>query len=245
LAFFAFNLVSHYVSFRAQSVEANKNVTQGERTAVKAAVKPALRVGIQVGHWKSHEVPAELDALYWNTGASAGGVDEVDVNLDIAQRVATLLEKQGVVVDVLPATIPEDYEADAFIAIHADGNEDTTVSGYKVAYSQWDSTGKAEKLSAYIESAYGNATTLREDSTLAISDDMTQYYAFNFIKYLHSLDESTPGAIVEVGYITNSHDRSLITNSAQKSAQGIADGIMAYLKAPKTTPTPTPKSSPN
>src|SRR5690242_6750597 len=49
------------------------------------------RVGLQVGHWKAAELPDELAALRSQNGASAAGVNEVDVNLAIARQVAALL----------------------------------------------------------------------------------------------------------------------------------------------------------
>src|SRR6266436_6582429 len=49
------------------------------------------RVGIQAGHWMTDNVPPELQRLDAATGASWNGVNEVDINLDIAQRVAALL----------------------------------------------------------------------------------------------------------------------------------------------------------
>src|SRR5256885_12053320 len=64
------------------------------------------RVGIQVGHWKTDEAPAELDRLVVQTGASWEGINEVDVNLDIAQRVAVILNTKGIAVDLLPTTVP-------------------------------------------------------------------------------------------------------------------------------------------
>ena len=198
-------------------------------TVEAAAIKKGYRVGIQAGHWKNAELPTELKALYWSTGASAGGYDEWEINLDIAQRVATILEADGISVDLLPATVPQDYAADAFVAIHADGNDDATVSGYKVAPSLWDTDGRAQELSDDIAASYARDTSLQSDSALAISDDMTQYYAFNYGKYLHSIDARTPGVLVEAGYITNTSDRRYLTQSADSVARGIADGIVMYV----------------
>src|SRR5437762_2554246 len=46
------------------------------------------RVGIQVGHWKLGDVPSEFPHLAEQTGGEFEGVHEVDVNLDVGQRVA-------------------------------------------------------------------------------------------------------------------------------------------------------------
>ncbi len=58
-------------------------------------------------------------------GLSKDILEEADVVLEIAKKVKTSLEAKGVVVDLLPATIPIDYFADAFISIHADGNNNS------------------------------------------------------------------------------------------------------------------------
>src|SRR5215213_2908938 len=52
------------------------------------------RVGLQAGHWRTHEIPAELRGL--GPGTSAGGRDEWEVNLDLAERTAALLRAAGV-----------------------------------------------------------------------------------------------------------------------------------------------------
>ena len=92
------------------------------------------RVGLQAGHWKAQELPDELQRLRERGGGtSGGGKAEWEVNLAIVEETAFLLRAQGIVVDILPATIPKAYWADVFIAIHADGNTNPNVSGFKVA----------------------------------------------------------------------------------------------------------------
>jgi hypothetical protein len=201
-------------------------VVQGKSLA---SIPIPLRVGIQVGHWKNEELPAELHSIYWNFGASANGYNEVDINLAVAQMVGALLEKQGIVVDILPSTVPHSYKADAFIAIHSDGNDDKTISGYKVAPSAWDVNGKATLLASTIATSYGNDTHMTLGSSQSINESMTQYYAFNSAKYTHAIDLLTPGVIIELGYITNAQDRQMITKSDDLVAQGVTDGILKYL----------------
>jgi N-acetylmuramoyl-L-alanine amidase len=65
-----------------------------------------LRVGLQVGHWKSNELPDELKTLRNNTGASGDGKTEWEVNYAIAQKTADYLTEAGIKVDILPATVP-------------------------------------------------------------------------------------------------------------------------------------------
>ena len=185
------------------------------------------RVGIQSGHWMAEQAPDEQESLRDNTGAQAGGVTEWERNLVIAKEVKTLLEAEGVVVDLLPTTIPPDYSADAFISIHADGNADTSVSGYKIAAPRRDRSGKAQRLADLIEASYGSTTGMKIDPN--ITPNMRGYYAFNWRRYEHSIHPMTPAAIVETGFITNAADRRLLVQTPKRSAQAISSAVLAFL----------------
>ncbi len=187
-----------------------------------------LRVGIQAGHWFAQNAPDEQEGLRDNTGAEAGGVTEWETNLRIAQETKKLLEAQGVTVDLLPTTIPPDYIADAFISIHADGNADTSVNGYKIASPRRDRSGNAQHLADLIQASYGSSTKLNLDDN--ITRNMRGYYAFNTRRYEHSIHPMTPGVILETGFITNAKDRKVISGNPERSAQGIVTGVMNFLK---------------
>src|SRR5881628_2216690 len=58
-----------------------------------AAPAGPRRIGLQAGHWRTAEVPAELKRLETLTGTSGGGVSEWELNLDIANRVAAVLRE--------------------------------------------------------------------------------------------------------------------------------------------------------
>src|SRR3989442_10023193 len=102
--------------------------------------KPAMptgqrRIGIQVGHWMTDQVPAELGArITFQTGTSWAGVQEVDVNMDVAQRIKAQLTARGYIVDIIPTTMPVGYLADVFVALHADGDGTGEKSGFKIAH---------------------------------------------------------------------------------------------------------------
>src|SRR5438132_12387472 len=102
--------------------------------------KPAMptgprRIGIQVGHWMTDQVPAELGTrITFQTGASWDGVNEVDVNMDVAERVKAQLTARGYIVDILPTTVPVGYIADVFVALHADSDGTGEKSGFKIAH---------------------------------------------------------------------------------------------------------------
>lgn len=187
-----------------------------------------IRVGLQVGHWKNSELPDELSNLKNNGGTSSGGFPEWEVNLNIAQHAKQLLEQKGVVVDLLPATIPPGYFADAFVAIHADGSTDHSVSGFKVASPRRDISGNANKLQQIINDTYGQVTGLPHDSN--ITRNMTGYYAFSWRRFDHSLHPMTPATILELGFLTNPKEAKLLIKNPSIPAEAIADALLKFLR---------------
>ena len=187
------------------------------------------KVALQVGHWKNDEVPDELHKLRGNTGATGDGMSEWEVNYEIARLTKEFLEEKGITVELLPATVPKSYWADVFVAIHADGSEDTTKSGYKAATSRRNTTGTADELVEMIETSYENATGLEKDPL--ITRNMRGYYAFSYWRFEHAVHPMTASAILETGFLTNPSDRDTIVDSPEISAQGLADGILTYLTA--------------
>lgn len=185
-----------------------------------------LRVGIQAGHWLSSELPDELARLRGSTGAFAAGYAEADVNLSIARRVVRLLESDGIVVDLLPATIPPSYDADAFVALHADGSPSSAARGFKLA-TPWRTSRASQHLLDALTAEYASVTGMPQDG--AITFNMRGYYAFSFQRHQHAVAKTTPAVIVEMGFLTNSTDRALLLDQPDKLAIGIANGIVRYL----------------
>ncbi len=188
------------------------------------------RVGLQVGHWQAADLPAELASLHTETGASAGGYEELDLNLQLARQVAALLTARGITVDLLPATIPPGYRADAFVAIHCDYNNDPAMSGFKLArYGDSANPARDDALLRAIASAYGATTGQPIDPH--ITRAMTSYYAFNSGAFAHAIAPQTPGVIIELGFLTNASDRALLVGAQPTVATGLAQGIIDYLRS--------------
>jgi N-acetylmuramoyl-L-alanine amidase len=185
------------------------------------------RVGIQVGHWMTDNVPPELTRLETQTGASWDGINEVDVNLDIAQRVAALLQSKGLAVDVLPTTVPAGYVADAVVALHADSDGVGDVSGFKMAHGRRRSLYEDQLLND-VQAEYAAATGLDYDGS-RITTSMTNYYLFAWNRFRSSTSPFTPSVILEMGYLSNDGDRALMINKADVVATGIANGILRFL----------------
>ena len=189
------------------------------------------KVGLQVGHWKNEELPEELSRLKGSTGSTAGGKSEWEASLVIAQNTKKILEERNILVDILPATIPQKYWADVFVSIHADGSEDWSKSGFKIASPRRDYSGKAGKLVDLIEESYEKATGLEKDPN--ITRNMRGYYAFAWWRYNHAVHPKTASAILETGFLTNYSDRQLLVNNSQLSAEGLASGIINFLESEK------------
>lgn len=199
----------------------------GGPAAVRGVDAP-WRVGLQIGHLDSALLPDELRRLRTSTGAYAGGIREVEINRAVVDVVAAILHAEGVVVEVLPATIPPGFDADAFVAIHADGNNNTAVRGYK-ASPPWYASPASRLLVATLLDHYGPATGLPEDLN-GITNNMRGYYAFNSRRYRHAIAVTTPAAIFELGYLSNASDRAFLRERPEAAARGIADGLLTYLE---------------
>ena len=193
--------------------------------------KPTLtgprRVGIQAGHWLTTQAPPELWRLIAQTGTSWGGVNEVDINLDVAKRIKAILEPKAIVVDVLPTTIPPGYLADAFVSLHGDGDGTGERSGFKMAYVT-RRTPYEQDLLLDIKDIYKKATGLEYDPAY-VSRSMLGYYAMSWQRNKYATNPHTPSVILEMGYVSNDNDRGIMTEKADVVASAIANGILRFL----------------
>jgi len=213
----------------ASEPQSAQKLSNTDSKAPLAVTGNQLRVGIQAGHWECSDLPAELASLRSSTGASGAGWKEVDINLDIARRVVAKLGQAGIQADLIPATVPVAYKADAFVALHGDSNGNSAISGFKVARATASKIPeKDDALVAAIKSEYQAATGLKEHPQ-SITQNMLRYYAFDNQRLAHAIDPSTPGAIVEMGFLTNLSDRTFLTNQADTAARGITAGILRFL----------------
>jgi N-acetylmuramoyl-L-alanine amidase len=239
--FFSFALtlaaVSLYAGQARRSAPATASAAMITCCAGTYAAAPleAYRVGVQIGHYKNNELPPQLSRLVGSTGTYGGGRSEVDLNADIAVRLAALLRDQGVLVDVLPATVPTAYTADAFVAIHADGNSWPGARGFKIS-TRWRSEVAVQdaRLVDMLTDSYRAATGLPEDSS--VTRNMRGYYAYAPWRPNYRTSNFTPGAIVEMGFMTNAADRQVMFKAPDKVASGIAAGIMAFLQDAYSSP---------
>ncbi len=221
-------LVTGLVAFSAQARSEVAPET-AFATTNRESLKEPVRIGLQAGHWRANEAPRELRGLRDN-GTSWEGTPEWEGNLEIARRAGAMLEEMGYQVDILPAVVPPRYRADVFIAIHADGSNDPSASGYRVAGPRRDATGRASELVALLQQSYGEATGLRRLPT--VTRRMRNYYAFNYRRYEHALHPQTIAVIIETGFLTSARDRRVIVNDPERAARGIVEAVVAFPETP-------------
>ncbi|MEO5950878.1 MAG: N-acetylmuramoyl-L-alanine amidase, partial [Chloroflexia bacterium] len=208
-------------------------------------------VTLQVGHLHSDKFPSELAHLNDHTGAYAGGVSEVDINLAVAQKTAEYLVARGFKVEILDAIIPISYTTDLFLAIHADGNVRSSWRGFK-ASAPWVSVPSSDEFVGYFYEEYGKATGLPSDPLTSVA--MSDYYAFNQGTYNHAINPDVPAALIELGFVSNPLDRQMMTTGADRLARGITNAADRWFRSgsagstpspyPSFTPTATPTSTP-
>lgn len=195
-----------------------ENLPEAEEPEGTDPRQDPARIGIIAGHW-GHDSGA----------VCPDGLEEVQVTLDIAQRVVQSLRALGHTVDLLEEFDPRltGYSGDAVVSIHADSclpfpEATPPPTGFKVA-SLVDSAVPEEErlLVSCLYREYGARTGLPTHDT-SITGHMTYYHAF------YQIHERTPGAIIETGFLWL--DRELLTERPDLVAQGIVDGILCFLR---------------
>ncbi len=183
------------------------------------------RIGILAGHWWLDENGKQsLDVGGVCDEGKPNQLTELEINLEVAQRVFYELHGAGYQADLLQEWDERlnGYQADMLLSIHSDACLYPEASGFKVAHVTDSHVPEIEdRLVDCIVSAYGARTglTFHEGS---ITPDMTQYHTF------YEIDPNTPGAIIEVGFMLA--DRELLTQRPDLVAQGIIDGILCFLE---------------
>ncbi len=192
---------------------------------------PKIKIGLQIGHLDQDKVPPELSALnsnFENKFLQSIRDKEISITREVAKELLKILEQEGFSVDLLSATVPEGYLADAFLSLHLDWNKNQNVRGFKVSGSAFDSSGKSQRLAELIKFFYEKITLLPWNNY--ITPNMRYYYAFNYKSFKHSISPETPAAIIELGFLTNKEDYEFLKDHPQKAAQALAKGLIAFIK---------------
>ena len=185
----------------------------GATASAGPTVPPPIQIGIVAGHWQ-HDSGAVCE----------DGLQEVSINLDVAQRVVALLVQSGFDAQILAEFAPEltNYQGTALISIHSDSCSVPEATGFKVAHVSASVVPEAEdRLVACLIERYSQATGLPFHKN-SITFDMTEYHAF------YEIAPETPAAIIEIGFMAA--DRQLLTKRPDRVALGIVNGIKCFIE---------------
>jgi len=166
------------------------------------------------GHWE-HDSGAVCD----------DGLQEVDINLDVAQQVVAMLSQSGFAAEILAEFSPQlsGYQGAALISIHSDSCSVPEATGFKVAHVSASVVPEAEdRLVACLSERYSQATVLPFHKN-SITFDMPEYHAF------YEIAPETPAAIIEIGFMAA--DRNLLTRKSDRVALGIVNGIKCFMES--------------
>jgi len=188
-----------------------------------------VKIALQIGHLDVSKHPDELANLRQNTGGLARGVAEIDVNTTVANIVKKQLEYYGLQVELLPATVPPNYQADVFVSIHADSSTDESRRGYKSANALPERNSSDKLLKSLVDESFFNASGLPDDH-MNVSSNMTEYYAFNRSKFAHTVAKDTPALIIEMGYLSHEED-IIFLKDTKRPATALTEGILKFLNA--------------
>jgi len=158
-------------------------------------------------------------------GAIREGVNEKDINLDIAKRVEAILTSKGYTVEMTRrkdetvslldrTVICENCSPEIFVSIHVNSSVRPEPIGIETHYYHQESLQLAQTVHTSMAS-YIKTT----DRGLFKS----KFYVIN-----HT---NTPAILVEIGFISNDRERAELVSEKRKeqTAHAIADGIMNYL----------------
>jgi N-acetylmuramoyl-L-alanine amidase len=218
------NLFSN--NFFDRMFQAMKSQPGPSATLPTPTASPRPHIGLVSGHWGNGQ----------DSGAVCkDGLTEVSLNLKIATMVQSILVKEGYDVDLLKEFDPNltEYKALALVSIHNDSCDyiNDQATGFKVAAAKSSVfPEKATRLTACLSQRYQVITGLPFHYG-SVTNDMTNYHAFNEI---HS---DTTAAIIETGFMNL--DRDILTNHTDLIAQGVASGILCFVRNENVPQAPT------
>jgi N-acetylmuramoyl-L-alanine amidase len=181
--------------------------------------RPVITIAIDPGHGGR------------DPGGVAGEVLEKDLNLQIANRLAELVEQEPQIVAVLTRTsditvdnelrlqLAEQAGAEIFLSVHVNAFSDESVHGIETLVDDTRSQDDPSwKLAELIQNALITTTQARDRGVRS--------------QPLYLQHTELPSVSAEVGFLSSPEEREKLLDSAyqDKIAEGLLQGVIDYLK---------------
>ena len=161
-----------------------------------------------------------------DTGAMRGNVEEKDLTLSIALKVQEELNDMGFKNVIMTRStdktlslservdIANNNNADIFVSIHINSSVKSEINGIETHY--------------YSDNGYNVAKMLHKELIENISTTDRGLFKSKFYVINHT---EAPAVLLELGFISNEQERSMLTSKRRQnaSAKAIAEGIYNYL----------------
>ena len=161
-----------------------------------------------------------------DSGAIKAGINEKDINLDVSKLIAQILTQKGYKVELTrwddrTMSLEERVEfsdkrrAELFVSVHVNSSVSSDPNGIETHW--WTDDG------------YKLAQVVQDELTKKVKAEDRGLIKSKFYVINHTKAKSI---LVEIGFISNDNERGeLVTQSRkQKTADGIAEGIMKFMK---------------
>jgi N-acetylmuramoyl-L-alanine amidase len=156
------------------------------------------------------------------------GLREKAVNLEVAARVASILEQKGLGVVMTRqqdqfieleerADIANRRSADLFVSIHSDSAPNRSIQGFTVYVAR-----------AASPEAYRAASVIGQ----ALADTGSESHGIREADYKVLVHSNGPAVLIELGYLSNAQDCAHLRDPAYQNrlAQAITNGILTYMR---------------
>jgi len=214
------NLVNCYlgadgksIKFVIRRIKPKKSFNYSEKVIILPKCNGKSLVVLDAGHGGS------------DYGAIRCGINEKDINLDVAKRVEAILVSKGVSVTMTRnidtfvsledrTVITAKTNPDIFVSIHVNSCVKPEITGIETHY--------------YHQNSLNLAHTVHESLISFIKTIDRGLFRSRFYVINHT---STPAILVEMGFISNDCERAELVGEQRKqqTAEAIANGILKYL----------------